>query len=226
MDAGRAWYEIWVPQDPGAWSSPKLVFRDIAEKPAFWMDFTGSVVNGDCYWLTSDVQADGVASDDLLWLAAAIGNSTFIERFYDCRFNNRLYAGRRRFATQYVEGFPLPDPRTALGRAIIEKAKHLFESIESPRAGSTAEELDSMVWEAFDLAQRLSTRHGAAVPDQESEPTTPRGGAERGRRSSIRCGLLPLPRRPRRRDPPPAVYSSSSSSSYSSSTISRSTSSM
>ena len=150
MDAGRAWYEIWVPQDPSAWSSPKLVFRDIAEKPAFWMDFTGSVVNGDCYWLTTDVQAEG-ASDDLLWLAAAIGNSTFIERFYDYRFNNRLYAGRRRFATQYVEEFPLPDPRTAMGRAIIEKAKHLFESIESPRAGSTAEELDSMVWEAFHL---------------------------------------------------------------------------
>ena len=150
-DAGRAWYEIWVPQDPSAWSSPKLVFRDIAEKPAFWMDFTGSVVNGDCYWLTSDLQADGVASDDLLWLAAAIGNSTFIERFYDYRFNNRLYAGRRRFATQYVEEFPLPNPRAALGRAIIEKAKHLFESIESPCAGSTTEELDSMVWEAFDL---------------------------------------------------------------------------
>lgn len=151
MDAGRAWYEIWVPQDPSAWSTPKLVFRDIAEKPAFWIDVTGSIVNGDCYWLKSDVQTDGLETDDFLWLAAAVGNSTFIEQFYDYRFNNRLYAGRRRYATQYVEEFPLPDPRGALGRAIVDKARGLFEHITSPQASSIAEEIDSMVWEAFGL---------------------------------------------------------------------------
>jgi adenine-specific DNA-methyltransferase len=51
IEAGREWYEIWVPQDPSAWSLPKLVFRDIAEEPTFWIDLDGSVVNGDCYWL-------------------------------------------------------------------------------------------------------------------------------------------------------------------------------
>lgn len=151
IEAGRAWYELWVPQDPGAWSKPKLVFRDIAEKPAFWIDMTGSVVNGDCYWMKSDVRTEGVEQDDLLWLAAAVGNSTFIEQFYDYRFNNRLYAGRRRYATQYVEEFPLPDPRAALGRAIVDKAKDMFENIASPQASTVSEELDSMVWQAFDL---------------------------------------------------------------------------
>ena len=151
IEAGRAWYELWVPQDPGAWSKPKLVFRDIAEKPAFWIDLTGSVVNGDCYWMKSDARTEGVEQDDLLWLAAAAGNSTFIEQFYDYRFNNRLYAGRRRYATQYVEEFPLPDPRAALGRAIVDKAKDMFENIASPQASTVSEELDSMVWQAFDL---------------------------------------------------------------------------
>ena len=150
-EAGRAWYELWVPQDPNAWSAPKLVFRDIAEKPAFWLDMTGSVVNGDCYWLKSDVPIDNVGRDDVLWLAAAVGNSTFIERFYDYRFNNKLYAGRRRYATQYVEEFPLPDPCGTLGKAMIEKAKDLFENIPSPQASVMREELDSMVWEAFGL---------------------------------------------------------------------------
>ena len=79
---------------------PKLVFRDISEQPTFWLDFEGSVVNGDCYWLTPESQG----SDDRLWLAAAVANSTFIESFYDHRFNNKLYAGRRRFITQYVVG--------------------------------------------------------------------------------------------------------------------------
>ena len=68
------------------------------------MDLDGTIVNGDCYWLA--------ATDDkttvLLWLALAVGNSSFIEAFYDRRFNNKLYAGRRRFITQYVEHFPIP----------------------------------------------------------------------------------------------------------------------
>ena len=157
MAAGRSWYELWVPQDPSAWPKPKLVFRDIAEKPAFWMDMTGSVVNGDCYWLKSDMPIEGL-EQDALWLAAAVGNSTFIEKFYDYRFNNKLYAGRRRYATQYVEEFPLPDPHGALGKAIIAKAKDIFENIESPEASTTVEELDSMVWQAFDLRPQLPIR--------------------------------------------------------------------
>lgn len=45
--AGRRWYELWVPQDPAAWRSPKLVFPDISEKPVFWMDTDGGVVSGE-----------------------------------------------------------------------------------------------------------------------------------------------------------------------------------
>ena len=111
----------------------------------------GSVVNGDCYWLKSDLPIEGLAQDDVLWLAAAVGNSTFIERFYDYRFNNKLYAGRRRFATQYVEEFPLPDPHSTLGREIVAKAKEVFENVQAPRASAIVADLDSMVWQAFDL---------------------------------------------------------------------------
>ena len=109
--AGRNWFEIWVPQDPSAWNKPKLVFRDISHNPTFWLDLNGSVVNGDCYWLT----VDDTSESDLLWLAVAVGNSSFISEFYDLRFQNKLYAGRRRFMTQYVEQFPLPNPTDGLG---------------------------------------------------------------------------------------------------------------
>jgi hypothetical protein len=145
IEAGREWYEIWVPQDPDAWDQPKLVFRDIAVEPTFWIDLDGSVVNGDCYWLISQ----NPAQTDLLWLAAAVGNSTFIERFYDLSFHNKLYAGRRRFITQYVEKFPLPDPRSPLGKGIIAKAKRIFECIPSPEAEQLQKELDATVWEAL-----------------------------------------------------------------------------
>lgn len=147
IEAGREWYEIWVPQDPALWNEPKLVFRDISEAPTFWIDESGSVVNGDCYWLT----CENLAQTDLLWLAAAVGNSTFIEHFYDHRFNNKLYSGRRRFITQYVEKFPLPDPLRPAGEGIIAKAKQAYECIPSPKAKELEAELDQMVWDAFGL---------------------------------------------------------------------------
>lgn len=150
LDAGRRWYEIWVPQDPDLWKRPKLVFRDIVEQPAFWLDLDGSVVNGDCYWL---VCADPEHSD-LLWLAAAVGNSTFIERFYDYRFNNKLYSGRRRFMTQYVENFPLPDPRGSIGKKIISKAKLLYDAIPSATDAASHAELNTLVWDAFGLIEK------------------------------------------------------------------------
>src|SRR5207245_1382098 len=67
IDAGRKWYEIWVPQEPGLWTRPKLVFRDITEKPTFWIDSSGGVVNGDCYWMVTE----DTKSDAILWLAVA-----------------------------------------------------------------------------------------------------------------------------------------------------------
>jgi len=147
VESGRAWYEIWVPQNPDAWNLPKLVFRDIAEESTFWIDLDGSIVNGDCYWLI----CQNPAQTDLLWLAAAVGNSTFIERYYDHRFHNKLYAGRRRFITQYVEKFPVPAPHTPHGKAIIANAKRIYECTPSPEADRLKNELNCMVWEAFGL---------------------------------------------------------------------------
>jgi adenine-specific DNA-methyltransferase len=147
-EAGRKWYEIWVPQDPGSWNKPKLVFRDIVEEPTFWIDLDGYVVNGDCYWLI----CENPKQTDLLWLAAAVANSTFIERFYDHCFHNKLYSGRRRFITQYVEKFPLPDPHGQYGRFLIDKAKRIYECSPSSEADRYKDELNLMVWEAFGLA--------------------------------------------------------------------------
>ena len=145
VKAGRDWSEIWGRQNPSAWAPPKLVFRDIAEKPTFWVDLNGSVVNGDCYWLI----CQNPEQTDLLWLAVAVGNSTFIERFYDYRFHNKLYAGRRRFITQYVEQFPLPNPDKSIGKNIIAKAKQIYDCTPSPETEQLQKELDTMVWKAL-----------------------------------------------------------------------------
>lgn len=147
IDAGRKWYELWVPQDPAAWPLPKIVFPDISDKPIFWIDTNGGIVNGECYWL----QCDNKNEQDLLWLAIAVGNSTFIETFYDHRFNNKLYAGRRRFITQYVELFPLPDPERDESKAIVALAKLIHSKTPSVEADQLAVDLDGLVWRVFGL---------------------------------------------------------------------------
>ncbi|MCX7308940.1 MAG: hypothetical protein NTZ72_13765, partial [Afipia sp.] len=148
IEAGRHWYEIWVPQDPEAWSHLKLIFRDISEKPTFWIDEEGTVVNGDCYWMISEKADD----DEQLWLAAAVANSTFAEAFYDRKFNNKLYAGRRRFITQYVEQFPLPDPSTKLSKRIIANAKAIYSDIGTAKSDALELETDALIWRSFGLS--------------------------------------------------------------------------
>jgi adenine-specific DNA-methyltransferase len=154
IEAGRAWYEIWVPQDPAAWLAPKLVFRDIAEEPTFWVDLEGSVVNGDCYWLT----AERPQSEHLIWLAVAVANSKFVESFYDHRFNNKLYAGRRRFITQYVEQFPLPDPEREEAREIVELSRAIYAEPNSSAAVTNAKRIETLVWTVFGLGVEEVTR--------------------------------------------------------------------
>lgn len=146
--AGRQWYEIWVPQQPRDWQVPKVVYPDISEEPRFFLDRTGAVVNGDCYWITLN---PGVPEEHLL-LLLAVANSTFITAYYDTVFHNKLYAGRRRFMTQYVREFPLPDIRTPQATRIVSVLAGM--SHERQALEVAAAELDSLVWASFGLSQK------------------------------------------------------------------------
>ena len=154
-EAGREWFEIWVPHNPDAWSQPKVVFRDIAEKPTFWMDLSGAVVNGDCYWIAGDAYTgDAPPPIDMLWLILGVGNSSFIEMFYDYKFRNKLYAGRRRFMTQYVKQFPLPDPGSAIASEMIRLAKAIYRLASTEKAHELEAKLDRLVWQAFGFPEK------------------------------------------------------------------------
>lgn len=149
LEAGRKWYEIWVPQIPADWANPKIVFPDIAEEPRFFADSSGAIVNGDCYWITLRPGVD----PQWLWLILAVANSSFIKKYYDLAFHNKLYAGRRRFMTQYVRRFPLPALRTPIARKLASVAEQLARSAElSPEMESLA---DRLVWEAFGLGEEI-----------------------------------------------------------------------
>ena len=143
VGSGREWFEIWVPQRPRLWRPPKVVFPDISVTPRFALDRSGAVVNGDCYWISlADIGAEHIA-----YLLMGVANSTLGRQFYDAVCGNRLYAGRRRWITQYVTRLPVPDPDTAAARALIAAARAFAEGEIAPEP----ERLDECVAAAFGL---------------------------------------------------------------------------
>ncbi|WP_438944084.1 Eco57I restriction-modification methylase domain-containing protein [Nocardia blacklockiae] len=140
---GREWFEIWVPQRPHLWSRPKLVFPDISVRPRFALDRSGAVVNGDCYWIS----LPDIGDDTLAYLLMGVANSTLGLRFYDAVCGNRLYAGRRRWITQYVARLPVPDPARPAATALAELVRACVDGAPPPEPGL----LDEHVTAAFRL---------------------------------------------------------------------------
>jgi hypothetical protein len=142
VNAGRNWWEIWVPQKPSWWKQPKIVFPDISEEPKFALDDSGAVVNGDCYWIS----LLEIGDDRIAMLMLAIANSELAVRFYDHACGNKLYSGKRRWISQYVSRFPLPDPSTEEADAVINYADR---AISRGLNDEEKETLDALVYAAF-----------------------------------------------------------------------------
>jgi len=83
-----------------------------------------------------------------------IGNSTLATAYYDAMFHNKLYAGRRRFMSQYVRAFPLPDPSTPAAAELCDAVGGL---LAAPDPASISPEVDGYVnqlaWACFGLRE-------------------------------------------------------------------------
>lgn len=121
IEAGRSWFELWVAHHPEQWKYPKLVFPDISLIPRFYFDKGGKIVNGNCYWISATNEQD----IEKLLLIQAVANSKLMTKYHDLVFNNKLYSGRRRYFTQYVERYPLPDFYSLIAQEIISIVKKL-----------------------------------------------------------------------------------------------------
>jgi len=153
IESGRQWYEIWVPHHPADWTRPKIAFPDISETSKFFLVENGWIVNGDCYWAKLLPRKP----DFWLHVMLAVANSSFIHKFYDIAFHNKLYAGRRRFMSQYVNLFPLPK----LDRAgdILDLMTQLLRASSTQDTAQVARlqpQLDGMIWRAFGLAEEVA----------------------------------------------------------------------
>lgn len=145
IDAGRNWYEIWVPQNPAYWELPKLVFPDISTTPRFYFDNSGKIVNGNCYWMVAEKTSDR----ELLLLIQGIANSKLMTKYHDLVFNNKLYSGRRRYFAQYVENYPLPDIDTIESKEIINTVKRINSTNDKSIINKLVELLENQVSNAY-----------------------------------------------------------------------------
>lgn len=148
LAAGRNWYEIWVPQQPKLWGKPKLVFPDISPQPRFYFDTEGKIVNGNCYWMVAEKPHE----IDKLLLIQGIANSRLMTRYHDVVFNNKLYSGRRRYLSQYVMRYPIPNPDGELAKAIISLVKELNQSSYTAQREGLERQLEEQVATAFGVA--------------------------------------------------------------------------
>jgi hypothetical protein len=156
IDAGRRWYEIWVPQDPALWSAPKVVCPDISPEPRFYFDDRRMIVDGDSYWITTLP----TAPVEWLYVILAVANSRLMAAYHDLAFPNRLYSGRRRYLTQHVTQYPLPKldhPTTqriiTLVRDFLLKVSHTDG--DRQRLQTETDNLVDAAFETPSLAQHL-----------------------------------------------------------------------
>ena len=152
IESGRAWFEIWVPHNPSAWSTEKLAFPDISAESVFFLCPSGWIVNGDCYWISANRSAPAYALKAML----AVANSSFALRYYDVVFHNKLYAGRRRFMSQYVCRFPLPESGLAVEMAVMVTRLLAAKSRQDQETVCGLERaLDDLVWHSFGLTKEV-----------------------------------------------------------------------
>ncbi len=144
IDAGRKWYEIWVPHNPNHWQLPKIVFPDISTHPRFFLDENGHVVNGNCYWIVAKNETE----KEWLYLIQGIANSRLMTKYHDLMFNNKLYSGRRRYFSQYVEKYPLPNLTSQKAQNIISLVKQIHKT-EDEKQQILIEQLEIEVANAF-----------------------------------------------------------------------------
>ncbi len=143
--AGRKWYEMWVPQNPALWKYPKLVFPDISIEAKFAYDESGAIVNGNCYWIVAKTETE----NNLLLLIQGVANSELMKTYHDLCFNNKLYSGRRRYLSQYVEKYPIPNPNSDYSKNIIRIVTKLNTIRDSSVCSLLIQELNKNVRFAF-----------------------------------------------------------------------------
>ena len=72
-------------------------------------------------------------------------------KYHDLVFNNKLYSGRRRYFSQYVQNYPLPEFNSSESKDIISTVKELNSSSSDSIIKKLSIELEKRVAKAYNV---------------------------------------------------------------------------
>ena len=105
ITAGRKWYEIWVQQKPETFQQPfKIVTPDIKTHNTFALDTQGFMSGSSCFAILPKNQSKA----DSYYLLGLL-NSELLEFYHKVKASTFIYAGRYRYWTSYIQGYPIID---------------------------------------------------------------------------------------------------------------------
>lgn len=68
-----------------------------------------------------------------------------MDTYHALSYQNVLYSGKRRYLTQYVEKYPLPDPKCEASQRVIAYVKNALQKKQDIEQGV----VDRLVYESF-----------------------------------------------------------------------------
>lgn len=102
-DAGRKWYECWVPQHPDYFDvDNKIITPEMAPGNSFALDTTGFFCIGSCYSILLKEE-----SPVLYRYLTGLLNSDLVEFYLKADSSTQLYADRFRYNKSYIENLPV-----------------------------------------------------------------------------------------------------------------------
>jgi hypothetical protein len=87
----------------------------------------------------------------LLLLVEGVCNSDVMVKYHDLCFNNKLYSGRRRYLSQYIEKYPVPDPNSNIAKEIVIVVDSINKETNPQTRDSYVKCLNDLVRQAFGL---------------------------------------------------------------------------
>ncbi len=95
-DKGDYWWELRACDYYDAFAVPKLLYRDIASSPSFYVDQCGALAANTCYFIPSDeLDVAGLLNSIAVW-------------FVYLQMSSQIRGGFVRYFTQFVEQLPIP----------------------------------------------------------------------------------------------------------------------
>ena len=166
QDAGRNWYECWVPQHPDYFEvDNKIITPEMAPGNSFALDTTGFFCIGSCYSILIE---EGTPT--FYRYLTGLLNSDLMEFYLKADSSTQLYADRFRYNKSYIENLPVLytelsntdnnttddiDELTSLEDIMVYISSLVTDmNQESIEVKNAEEEINNLIYEIFDITEK------------------------------------------------------------------------